>query len=116
MIADPKPQGRIVNPLADPYDSTPVDEDTCPFCGKYVRIWQKHHVVPRGQGGDDVSENLVWVCGPCHAKLPPQGTDWRVCSLLVAYTKLIPAYREYAESKKWPGWLWERYLGTKAAL
>lgn len=41
-------------------------EKECCLCGTVLRL-ELHHVYPRGQGGDDVRENLVWLCSAEHA-------------------------------------------------
>jgi HNH endonuclease len=40
----------------------------CSVCGDYTRPMSLHHLVPRSQGGDDVAENLIPLCG--------DGTRW----------------------------------------
>lgn len=56
--------------------------DECVICGE-IEI-SIHHVLPRGQGGDDVWENLVALCGSgthgCHGAVE-HGVD-SVCRAL----------------------------------
>jgi hypothetical protein len=66
---DPKPAKRVKNPKL--MKSLHVRGVICVLCGKPGSL---HHVYPRGQGGDDVPENLVGLCqGPgttgCHDKI-----------------------------------------------
>jgi 5-methylcytosine-specific restriction endonuclease McrA len=39
--------------------------ELCYMCGMRPGI-HVHHRVKRSQGGSDVPENLVWLCGGCH--------------------------------------------------
>src|SRR5262249_40047065 len=44
------------------------DQARCQYCGG---IWgwetgEAHHVRPRGKGGSDDLDNLVWSCRACH--------------------------------------------------
>ena len=42
----------------------------CRVCSAVTpRLMQLHHVVWREDGGDDVADNIVAVCPPCHAAL-----------------------------------------------
>lgn len=120
MTADPRPAARIVNPAAVPLDPSPLSNG-CPICGRHNVNLTRHHVVPRSQGGDDVRENLIWACGDgsrgCHGVLESHnrdgetGLDYRTCGeLLILYLDTIPAVREYAERKKYQGWLEDTYL------
>jgi 5-methylcytosine-specific restriction endonuclease McrA len=34
--------------------------------GSYWGKIELHHIVPRSQGGDDVADNIVPLCGSCH--------------------------------------------------
>ncbi len=43
------------------------DQDwSCVCCGRERQI-VAHHIVGRGQGGDDVMANLAPLCDPCHS-------------------------------------------------
>lgn len=58
--------GRIRN--AELFRAMHLEGGECVLCG--VRGQSLHHVLPRSLGGDDVRENLVWLCGDgvagCH--------------------------------------------------
>lgn len=56
--SDPKPAKRVKNPkvMRDKH----VRGVICVLCGDPGSL---HHVYPKGQGGDDVPENLVGLCG-----------------------------------------------------
>lgn len=42
------------------------DNYRCALCDSSYSI-QVHHVIPRGQGGNDTPYNLITLCGYCHA-------------------------------------------------
>lgn len=45
-------------------------EAVCLCCAEHrppVLEYEAHHVWPKGMGGPDVPENLVWVCGNTHS-------------------------------------------------
>lgn len=48
----------------------PPEDGKCQDCHKQpdFRGLAKHHVLFRSRGGKDNTENLVWLCGKCHAK------------------------------------------------
>lgn len=104
---------RIIDGTAEPCDRSPIEQNYCPLCDCSTFEWQRCHLVGRGQGGDDVPENLFWACPDCHDKLPPQGRqNSDQCIRLVVYARHnISELGQYADGKKWPGWLEERYLG-----
>lgn len=55
---DPKPAKRIKDPsVAKELHLRGV---ICVLCGNWGSL---HHIYPRGQGGDDVTANLVGLCG-----------------------------------------------------
>lgn len=49
------------------------DRQTCQWCGASApgTVFEVHHVIPRGYGGDDSPDNLVTLCVECHRK-----EDW----------------------------------------
>ena len=73
-----------------------------------------HHIVPKSLGGDDVSDNLVPLCGSgttgCHGLV--EARDVWACSLLGA--RLTAAERRYVRTVKGAVFL-ERYYGVKEA-
>lgn len=128
MAADPKPAARIVDPKAQPLDGTPLVTGICPLCDRGLRArvqfrlpLSRHHVVPKGQGGDDVPENLVWSCGDgtsgCHGVLTHRNRDGesgltfkQVGEALVDYVLCdVPEVNSYAARKKHATWLIEYY-------
>ena len=66
----PKPPPRIRDPQAG--TGKLIAEGRCRLCGKPIRDVRlsRHHLIARGQGGDDVDDNLVPLCGSgtegCH--------------------------------------------------
>lgn len=63
--ADPKPPPRYIDPEVFAIFHSIGRE--CLSCG-YWRA-SAHHLVSRAQGGDDVMENLLGLCGACHGAL-----------------------------------------------
>lgn len=127
MSPDPKPAARIVDKDAQPLDATPLRLG-CPLCHRQHVTLSRHHVVPKGQGGDDLPENLVWVCGHgtagCHGVLTHRNRDGftglmfeQVAARLLYYLdhpNLAPVLA-YASAKKWPGFLADYYGVQEAA-
>jgi hypothetical protein len=123
----PKPVARIVDKNARPLDEMPLLIGTCPSCGRFVgRDLSRHHVVPKGQGGDDVPENLIWVCGDgtrgCHGVLTHRGrgdhglTFDEVAAALLEYVDTVPPIREYADRAKYVGFLDAYYRGGRSEV
>lgn len=73
MTADPKPAKRIVDP--DAGAAKMAREGRCRICGADRRytVTTRHHLIPRSQGGDDIDDNLVPLCGHgtvgCHGRI-----------------------------------------------
>lgn len=64
LPADPKPAKRIKDP--DALRVARLSGDECAACG--VRAESVHHVIPKGERGDDVPGNLLLLCGHGTAK------------------------------------------------
>lgn len=66
MTVDPRPAARIVD--KDALRVARLLSDECAACGRPPG--SAHHVIPRGERGDDVPENIVLLCGSgntgCH--------------------------------------------------
>jgi hypothetical protein len=66
LTPDPKPAARIVD--RDALAVARLRGDECVACGRPPG--SVHHVIPRGERGDDVTENLLLLCGSgtsgCH--------------------------------------------------
>jgi hypothetical protein len=41
----------------------------CEYCGKESSTLERHHIVPKAEGGPDVCENLIDLCPDCHTKM-----------------------------------------------
>lgn len=63
--ADPRPAKRIKD--KDVFAEFYAFSQECLCCG-YYRV-EAHHLLSRGQGGDDVLANLVPLCSSCHGVL-----------------------------------------------
>lgn len=74
-------------------------EPCCSCGGKPVTL---HHICPRSQGGGDVVENLVPLCGDgtrgCHGLLESHGNGWeRVAASVRQYVIVDNTRRHYQE-------------------
>ena len=71
-----------------------------------------HHIVPRSLGGDDVTDNLIPLCGSgsvgCHGLIEDHGPGWRECAQRVR-TRFQPEELRYVLEKKGDVWLNETY-------
>lgn len=71
--------------------------------------WQElHHIYPRGQGGDDVIENLAPLCKRCHGRV--EARDPIARSLL--RQALMPSHLDYLIGKlgeTTKGWIERHY-------
>lgn len=74
MRAFPKPRKRIVDPRASA--AKRASDPWCRSCrrlGVFVRATNCHHLLGKGQSGDDVLDNLIPICGHgsagCHGAL-----------------------------------------------
>jgi len=63
---DPKSGARIVDPEVS--RAKVEREGVCRGCGTGGQL-HAHHLVGRGQSGDDVEGNIVGLCPTCHTKL-----------------------------------------------
>lgn len=60
---DPKPRKRIVDRAA--LNAKLANEPKCRKC-KNAKATDPHHIVLKSKGGDDVEDNVVPLCRPCH--------------------------------------------------
>jgi hypothetical protein len=83
MTPDPKREKRIRDP--ELLRRMHFEFEECVICG--VVDFSVHHVLKRSQGGDDVRENLVALCGHgtagCHGLVELADAD--ACAALGAY-------------------------------
>ena len=121
MSADPKPPLRLVDPNAG--KEKLLQERTCRACQR-VGVWKlsRAHLVPKGQGGDDVDANIVPLCGGgtdgCHGALTDhhpatepsllKGQPWVVVAFALRI-RLKDAERDYILAKKGLDWLDRTY-------
>ena len=106
---DPKPARRLRLPRRElaALHQRVVWGKPCRVCGGPAT--GMHHVLPRGQGGDDVLENCVGLCGDgvlgCHGRV--EARDRQVRALL--RHSLLPAEVTYVVGKTSLGWLDANY-------
>lgn len=109
MIGDPKPAKRIVD--GDAGRIKVALEGRCRCCG---RTWglNRMHLVPKGQGGDDVDDNIAPGCGSgttgCHGALTAHTREWRVIASQLR-ASLTDAEVAYILQKKGQDWLDRTY-------
>lgn len=72
---DPKPLKRIRATADEWAEIAEAKQGPCRICRRvesngsvHSRI-ELHHLIRRSQGGDDVAENIIPLCGECHTKL-----------------------------------------------
>ncbi len=100
---DPRPRRRRRSTDAGREKCLSIDA-RCRLCPS-GRGLQRHHVVPRSLGGDDVDENLVPLCSACHARIT--GNDLIARRLL--RSALHPDEVAYVVERKGEAWLDRRY-------
>lgn len=92
------------------------ESDECVSCGDTTRRRSAHHVLHRSQGGDDVRENLLVLCGDgvagCHGRY--HNGDAQVLSLISAAIEARPDIAQYILDRLGVGpgrdYLFRRYL------
>lgn len=114
----PKPPKRVVD--RDAVREKLLSDRSCRLCGKrgkitvigdrtYVAGLSGHHIVPRGQGGDDVPENIVPLCGDgvrgCHGEVETNKRWIRV----TLRSHLREDEIKYVIGKKGWAWMERRY-------
>ncbi len=65
MSSDFKSPGRVKDPDALKRFRLEHVFEPCDLCENRVGV-HVHHKTFRSQGGDDVEENLLWLCRVCH--------------------------------------------------
>jgi 5-methylcytosine-specific restriction endonuclease McrA len=104
---DPKPRKRILNPNAGV--GKVRQERACRACGRRLFFLERHHLVKRSQGGDDVDANLVPLCGyGCHGKVEAKDRE----TLVKLRKALRPDEVDYIIVRKGEAWLDRMYPRT----
>lgn len=83
---------------------------TCVICGQPGSL---HHIYPKGQGGDDVRQNLIGLCPPHHGLLhDADSTTLRNVGAIISFER--PDTIAYIQSKlgdeEGREWLSRRFL------
>lgn len=111
MAADPKPPARVVDSKAGRMKV--LLEGRCRACGRVpsghpLDSLNRMHLVPKGQGGDDVDVNIVPGCGSgtsgCHGFLTTHAHGWGVVAAALR-RNLQPDELAYVIGKKGRDWL-----------
>lgn len=101
--ANPRPVRRRRDPNAGRRKCL-SPESECRLCGAR-RSLERHHLVPRSQTGDDVDENLIPLCTPCHRKVTENDPE----ALALLRGRLFPEEEAYCAFRMGWGWLERRY-------
>jgi len=75
----------------------------------YQQKIDRHHLVKKSQGGDDVAENLFAICSSCHRTFENAGGDKARDVAERIRRNLTEAERQYIVGKKNLGWLMKKY-------
>lgn len=115
MPADPKPAKRV---KADAEEWRLIRHGKigpcrgCRVPGRNIYAVTMHHIVPKSLGGDDVSENIIPLCGSgthgCHGLIESHGRGHREIASRIRH-RLRPEELRYALTKKGDVWLDEYY-------
>lgn len=111
MSACPKPERRVKDRHAG--RTKLLLEGRCRACGRSYGIGvSMHHLVNRSQGGDDVADNLVPLCGDgtrgCHGALTDHRRGWERIAAALRHN-LTPAEKRYIITHKSAEWLDTHY-------
>ena len=96
LARGPKRQRRIVATKEEWAAIAEAKQGPCRICrrvegnGSVHSKIELHHLIRRSQGGDDVAENIVPLCGECHRWLHAGGH---------AALRLEPAEKAYLRSR-----------------
>ena len=75
-------------------------EDKCAVCGRQDYL-EFHHLIPKEKGGTDEYDNLIVLCGCCHATV--HGRKYNVnkpnCNTSISYEEAKPILEEYFANK-----------------
>jgi len=103
---DPKPAARIVDRYAG--WTKVLTEGDCRVCGTRWPL-TRHHLIKRSQGGDDIDDNLVPLCGNgttgCHGRVEARDSN----TLHLLRHLLTPEEVAYCKAKKGEAWLDRMY-------
>lgn len=103
MVADPRPARRIIDPRAG--RRKVWLEGRCRACG--AGHLERHHLVPRSLGGDDVDANLIPLCLLCHDAFERSPSHRRIVGRIIRAT-LLPDELAYIIERKSEAFL-DRY-------
>jgi HNH endonuclease len=80
-------------------------EGACRVCRR--ASWERHHLIPRSQGGADVEENIAPICFDCHRAFH-SSPNWREYASAVRATMRLEEVL-YVTRAKGEAWLDRRY-------
>ena len=75
-------------------------ENKCAICGKQDYL-EFHHLIPTENGGTDDYDNLIILCGCCHAAVHSRkyNNNKPNCKTSISYEEAIPILNEYFANK-----------------
>jgi len=101
VIPDPKPEPRVVADR-DAWEQIVLAKvGPCRGCGGHASEF--HHLVPRGQRGDDVPANIAPLCRECHRTITDRLKAWEVVAAAIR-EGLSPLEERYVLAKKGRAW------------
>ena len=75
-------------------------DDKCAVCSNQDYL-EFHHIIPKGNGGTDDYDNLIVLCGCCHAAV--HGRQYNKnkpnCNTSISYADAKPILEEYFSNK-----------------
>ena len=75
-------------------------EDKCAVCGKQDYL-EFHHLIAKEKGGTDEYDNLIVLCGCCHAAVHGRkyNENKPICNTSISYEEAKPILEEYFANK-----------------
>lgn len=106
FIPDPKPEARHVADRDEWGRIVLAKSGPCRGCGGQAEEF--HHLVGRGQRGDDIEANIVPLCKPCHGSITDHLAGWEEIAHEIRHS-LTAHERAYITAKKSKAWLERTY-------
>ena len=108
MLADPKPDARIVASADEWHGIVGQKFGPCRVTGETTGHIDMAHLVSRGQRGDDIPDNLIPLRHDLHMILHDHSPGWEEIAHAIRHS-LTPAETAYIVSKKSRWWLNKTY-------
>lgn len=106
-VPDPRPDARIVATKEEWQAICDLKDGPCRVGSS--SYWVEHaHLVPRGQRGDDVADNIIPLAHEAHMLYHDRGRGWEHVAHMIR-ASLTSAEKAYVLRKKGQDWLDEHY-------